>query len=87
MAQVKLYTTDYCPYCNNAKRLLESKGAKYEEINLSSDPDELISLKNRTGMRTVPQIFIGETFVGGFSELSELAELSQLSELSALSVL
>ena len=72
MAQVKLYTTDFCPFCVNAKRLLQSKGADYEEINLSTQPDELVALKNKTGMRTVPQIFIGEEFVGGFQELSKL---------------
>lgn len=70
--KVTVYTTSFCPYCVRAKQLLTSKGIPFEEINLGDKPDELNALKKRTGWRTVPQIFIGDELIGGFSELAEL---------------
>ncbi|MEQ1878087.1 MAG: glutaredoxin 3 [Bdellovibrionia bacterium] len=79
--QVKMYTTTYCPYCVRAKHLLKSKGIPFEEINLSGKDDELDALKERTGWRTVPQIFIGEQLVGGYTELAALDANGKLDHL------
>jgi glutaredoxin 3 len=78
MKTVTVYSTNYCPYCMRAKSLLESKNIPYTEVNLEGKPAELAELKQRTGMRTVPQIFIGEELIGGFSELSALAQADEL---------
>ena len=72
MKQVKIYSKNYCPYCQRAKALFDQKGVTYTEINLEGKRDELMALIKETGMRTVPQIYIGDEFIGGFSELSEL---------------
>jgi glutaredoxin 3 len=77
-AKVKLYTTNYCPYCVRAKRLLESKGISFEEINLEGQPEELSRLKERTGWRTVPQIFINDKLIGGYDELAALDRQGKL---------
>ena len=78
MAKVTIYTTTFCPYCVRAKSLLKQKGVTFDEVNLEDKPDELAALKTRTGMRTVPQIFIGEELIGGFSELLALENAKQL---------
>tara|TARA_B100001248_G_scaffold251745_2_gene227182 strand:- start:8593 stop:8847 length:255 start_codon:yes stop_codon:yes gene_type:complete len=78
MKKVILYSKDYCPYCVHAKRLLEQKGVGYEEINMENRPEEMQALIAKTGMRTVPQIFIEEELIGGFSELSALEAEGQL---------
>lgn len=78
MAKVEIYTTAYCPYCLKAKALLDAKGVSYQEINLEGKPDELAALKQRTGWRTVPQIFIDGKLVGGFSELSRMESEGKL---------
>ena len=70
--KIIVYSTNYCPYCVRAKTLLDEKGLEYTEINLDGKADELMALKERTGQRTVPQIFIDDEFIGGFSELSQL---------------
>ena len=72
MKHVKIYSKNYCPYCTRAKSLLERKGVKYEEINLEGKDDEMMALIKETGTRTVPQIYIGDFFVGGFTELNKL---------------
>lgn len=72
MAKVTVYTTEFCPYCRSAKALLKGKNIPFEEVNLENKPDELQALKARTGWRTVPQIFIGDELVGGFTELQAL---------------
>jgi len=81
MAKVEIYTTQYCPYCLRAKQLLQQKGVSYVEINLQDKPDELVALKARTGMRTVPQIFINDKLIGGFTELLGLETSHQLDAL------
>ena len=81
MADVKVYSTDHCGFCMAAKRLLKSLEIDFEEINLSSDPQELRSLKERTGMMTVPQIFINDRFIGGYRELADLKEKGELEKL------
>ena len=73
MQAVKMYTTAVCPYCVQAKRILQSKGvAHIEEIRVDSQPQERVKMMEITGRRTVPQIFIGETHVGGCDDLMVL---------------
>jgi glutaredoxin 3 len=75
---VKIYTTPCCPYCVRAKRLLERKGVPYEEIDVANDDQARIELAERTGRRTVPQIFIGQDHVGGSDDLHALEEQGKL---------
>lgn len=73
MQAVKMYTTAVCPYCNQAKRILKAKGvAQIEEIRIDTDPDQRMKMMEMTGRRTVPQIFIGQTHVGGCDDLMAL---------------
>jgi len=62
---VKVYTTQFCPHCTRAKRLLENKGAAYEEIDLTSDDAKRDEMQEKTGWMSVPMIFIGNEFIGG----------------------
>jgi glutaredoxin 3 len=78
MNSVKIYTTPYCPYCVRAKRLLERKGVRYEEIDVANDDQARVDLAERTGRRTVPQIFIGEQHVGGSDDLHALEQQGKL---------
>lgn len=72
MKTVTLYTTDTCPYCRNAKALLASKGAVMEEINIQREPGKFEEMLSRSNRRSVPQIFIGDTHIGGFDDLAKL---------------
>jgi glutaredoxin 3 len=73
MQPVKMYTTAVCPYCVQAKRILRAKGVEtIEEIRVDSQPQERIAMMELTGRRTVPQIFIGTTHVGGCDDLMAL---------------
>ncbi len=73
MKPVKIYTTTYCGYCVRAKDLLTRKGVKYEEVDVTGDDDMRTKLVEMSGgQRTVPQIFIGDTHVGGYSDLARL---------------
>ncbi len=73
MQAVKMFTTAVCPYCIQAKRILLSKGvASIEEIRVDSQPQERMRMMEITGRRTVPQIFIGDTHVGGCDDLMAL---------------
>ncbi|MGI4778910.1 MAG: glutaredoxin 3 [Janthinobacterium lividum] len=73
MQAVKMYTTAVCPYCIRAKQVLKSKGVEQiEEIRIDSDPQARARMMEITQRRTVPQIFIGETHVGGCDELIAL---------------
>jgi glutaredoxin 3 len=73
MQAVKMYTTAVCPYCVQAKRLLQSKGvAQIEEVRVDMNPQERMKMMEITGRRTVPQIFIGDTHVGGCDDLMAL---------------
>lgn len=67
-----IYTKDYCPYCVQAKNLLSSIGATYEEIDVTHDQNTLIEIVKKTGMRTVPQIFLGDECLGGYSDIAAL---------------
>ena len=79
MKPVKIYTTTYCGYCVRAKDLLTRKGVKYEELDVTGD-DEMRSklVEMSGGQRTVPQIWIGETHVGGYSDLARLESEGRL---------
>jgi len=73
MQAVKMYTTAVCPYCVQAKRLLKSKGVEQiEEIRIDINPQERATMMEMTGRRTVPQIFVGSTHVGGCDDLVAL---------------
>jgi glutaredoxin 3 len=73
MQPVKMYTTAVCPYCIQAKRILKSKGVEHiEEVRIDTNPEERAKMMEITGRRTVPQIFIGETHVGGCDDLVAL---------------
>ncbi len=78
MAKVKLYTTQYCPYCTRAKSLLQAKKADFEEIDVTDDADTRQKVADQTGWMTVPMIFIGNEFVGGYDELSALDAAGKL---------
>jgi glutaredoxin 3 len=78
MKSVKVYTTDWCPYCDRAKALLRSKGVPYEEIDVEGDDAKRAWLVQTTGQRTVPQIFIGDEPVGGYTELAALDRRGEL---------
>jgi len=72
-SKVKMYTTAVCPYCIRAKQILKSKGVEeIEEIRIDTNPDERVRMMEMTGRRTVPQIFIGDTHVGGCDDLVAL---------------
>ena len=84
MQQVKMYTTASCPYCIRAKQILLSKGVKtINEIRVDKDSAQRIRMMEVTGRRTVPQIFIGDTHVGGCDDLVELDSRGALVPLLA----
>ena len=73
MTKVVMYSTAVCPYCQRAEALLKARGVQQiEKIRVDLDPDRRAEMMSRTGRRTVPQIYIGETHVGGFDDLSAL---------------
>ena len=83
MPKVQIYTTQWCPYCNAAKSLLQDKGVTYEEVN-AEDPEVRAAMVERAnGRRTVPQIFIGDTHVGGYDDMAALDRRGQLDPLLA----
>lgn len=80
--QVTMYTTAYCGYCRRAERLLETKGiVDIEKIRVDEQPDARIAMMQRTGRRTVPQIYIGDYHVGGYDELAALDRAGRLTAL------
>ena len=84
MAEVTIYSTTVCPYCTRAKQLLQRKDVDYKQINLSNEaPEVRVELMQRTNHRTVPQIFIGDQFIGGFDQLYALERDGKLDELLA----
>lgn len=74
MAKITVYTKDYCPYCTKAKSRLEVEGLEYEEIDITTDPAAFEELKKRSGLMTVPQVFVGDTLIGGSDDLEAKIE-------------
>lgn len=82
MNKVLIYTGPSCPYCVAAKTLLKNKNISFEEINLGEQPDKMNEMLQKSGgRRTVPQIFIGETHIGGSDELHALEKAGKLNSL------
>jgi len=81
MPKIEIYCTRTCPYCRMAEALLDRKGAEYTKIFIDGDSDGWAQMETRSGRRTVPQIFIGETHVGGFDDLSALNAAGNLDPL------
>ena len=84
MSGILMYTTGACPYCIRAKQLLKNKGFdEIEEVRVDLEPERRIEMMERTGKRTVPQIYIGDTHVGGFDEMYALDRQGKLDPLLA----
>ena len=82
MAKIMMYTTGVCPFCRMAERLLEAKGiADIDRVRIDLEPEKRAEMMQKTGRRTVPQIYIGATHVGGFDELAALENAGKLDEL------
>ena len=82
MSKVTMYSTGVCPYCQMAERLLRSKGvATIDKIRVDLEPERRVEMMEKTGRRTVPQIFIGETHVGGYDDLAALDRAGKLDPL------
>lgn len=83
MPKIEIYTTPWCPYCHAAKALLNEKGVTFEEVD-AANPDVRSAMVQRAhGRRTVPQIFIGETHVGGYDDMADLERRGRLDPLLA----
>ncbi|GAB2905069.1 glutaredoxin 3 [Paraburkholderia jirisanensis] len=84
MNKVVMYSTQVCPYCVMAERLLKQRGVDHvEKVLIDKDPTRRQEMMSRTGRRTVPQVFIGETHVGGYDDLSALDRAGGLTPLLA----
>ena len=84
MARIIMYSTSICPYCVMAERLLRARGvAQIEKIRIDSDPAQRVKMMEKTGRRTVPQIYIDDTHVGGYDDLVSLDHGGELAELLA----
>jgi len=83
MTHVFMYTQTYCPFCDRAKQLLESKGIAWEEVNLDAEPARRAEMVERSGRTSVPQIWIADAHVGGCDELVELESRGRLDSMVA----
>jgi glutaredoxin 3 len=81
MSHVVIYTTRICPYCIRAKQLLQSKGVEFNEISVDAQPELRLEMMEKSGRRTVPQIWVGETHVGGFDDLWAMDRAGKLQPL------
>ena len=81
MANITIYSKDWCAYCANAKRLLTARGIDFEEIDITNDSEREQEVIERTGQRTVPQIFMDGKSIGGFVELARLVSRGELDHL------
>jgi glutaredoxin 3 len=81
MSKVQIYSTSWCPYCDAAKSLLDDKGIPYDEIDVTDATLRSEMVQRAHGRRTVPQIFVGETHVGGYDELAALERRGKLDPL------
>lgn len=85
MANVIVYSSAHCPYCVMAKQLLERKGIKYEEIRVDLEPGRREEMMQKSRQRTVPQIFINNKAIGGYTDLVAIDRAKQLDSLLAQS--
>lgn len=84
MTKIIMYTTGFCPYCKMAENLLRSKGVKeIEMIRVDLDPEQRLEMVDKTGRRTVPQIYIGDKHIGGYDDLARLDHQGELVSLLA----
>ncbi len=84
MPEITMYTTAICPFCVRAKKLLETKGvdvSKIKEIRVDLEPEKRDEMIEKTGRKTVPQIWIGETWIGGFDDLAKCDSDGKLESL------
>lgn len=81
MANITIYSKQWCSYCANAKRLLTARGFEYQDVDITHDPAEEARLIEQTGQRTVPQIFVNDKHIGGFVELARLVARGELDHL------
>lgn len=84
MARVEIYSSNHCPYCVRARRLLEQRGIDYQLIEVDKDPDSMQKMIERSKRRTVPQIFINDHHVGGCDDLYALEREGKLDVLLGL---
>ena len=83
MKEILVYSTQTCPFCDRAKELLASKNLEYKEILIDIDANKRQEMMDKSGRRTVPQIFIDQHHVGGFDDLSALNQSGDLDKLLA----
>jgi len=82
MKSVTMYTTAVCPFCDRAEMLLKQRGVEHiEKIRIDLDAEQRAMMMERTGRRTVPQIYIGDTHVGGYDDLAALDRANKLNDL------
>jgi len=84
MPEIVVYSSRLCGYCHAAKHLLEGKGAKYREIHVDGNAELRLQMMERSGQRTVPQIWIDDIHVGGFTDLARLDQRGELDTLLSL---
>jgi glutaredoxin 3 len=83
MAKVEMYSTRFCPYCIMARQLLSKKGVEFSDTDVGNNPELRQQLRERTGRRTVPQIFINGRSVGGYDDIAALDKKGELDRLLA----
>ncbi len=86
MPPVVLYGTRFCSFCLAARRLLDKKGIMFEDISVDTDLDLRMEIMEKSGQRTVPQIWVGSTHVGGYSDLQALETSGDLDELLSINL-
>ena len=77
---VEIYTKNYCPYCTKAKALLDSLKIEYKETDITDTPEKMEELSKKSGLMTVPQVFVGDKCLGGYSDIEKLNEEGKLLE-------
>jgi glutaredoxin 3 len=78
MSKIEIYTTQWCPYCNAAKALLDEKGVAYEEVDADTPEARSAMIQRAHGRRTVPQIFVGDQHLGGYTDIAALDRAGKL---------
>ena len=83
MSDVTVYTTYACGFCTRVKMLLQSREIDYREVNVGRDPEAFVELAKSTGMMTLPQVFVGDTLIGGYRETAQADQSGYLQQLLA----